>query len=1462
MRHKMTKLVAVLLSLLMLISLIPTSGLTAEAAIKPKLTKKASTITIGSTAQIKVKNAPKGAKITYKSAKRSIATVSKTGRVKGIKNGKAKIIVTIKKKLQIKKLSYKVTVKKPSMSKKVVSLSLGDTAKLAIKNRPKKASYVWESSSPQIAAVNQNGTVTANSGGTVTINTKVKTAKKTYNLSCFVTVSADSNNEARTYTVIFDSNGGTAVPSQTVEKNGLAYYPSTPVRNGYIFNGWYTMASGGQKFDFNTTINENIVLYAHWTDNSGTNNGTQTYTVTFNSNGGSFVAPQTVIKNGTAQQPANPTRNGYTFDGWYTAANGGQKFNFTTVIRENIVLYAHWFSSDSSGNSSGGSGNSNNSGGNSGGSGNSGNGGNSNSGQNNETQTYTVTFDSNGGSTVTPQTVKKNSLAQQPAEPTRNGYKFDGWYTAASGGQKFSFDTAITANITLYAHWNKDNDTQSDAPKITINNFSETETNNVDTDSISVSGLASAYSGDITSVTYSLKFTLDETASVSGEADGSTEWKIEKLPLQIGTSFLTIAVTDSENRTAKKEITLNRLSTQIELSENVVLYTPEQTAGIAKDIFDYWIDDRNTVDTYDDQTNILFAENSEIVKSIKGGSIKTGDVVMLQPCNELYLGFNGVLISNKEPEDSAKYPASKYEVVSFRSADYTDIFDGDVSLSYELADVANPLVFAYFPSEVEMYSMDNNGNIKAKLYSNVKSDKEKPGDQSVKQEIKQPGFQKNAISYMMNDALNITGGLSSDNGMNIGIKFKDAVFYDEDGKDSTTNDQFKFGGSISFNNFKVNAGIEWHPNWNPIDLDLLPQQVIGKYSYTETVDAHADWTGKLDLKGLVEKANKSLNNNFENNKQFMGMTLSGVDLSDSIILGAFGLQIAPTSVAPIVGIKNAQYSSTFTPLSAILIIMPVVNVDGELSAKVGLTYKYTSYNEKGINMQKRDYVGPYGPLSENKGQTSKDVGFDRSLEIYDVCSKSSTDKNSDPAWSLSLEGDGNAKVKIAIGADIGLMMAGIMPTSAEAKLYANSEVEGKVKLSIDNEKGLTVDALTKADNKVGVMSAIHFKLAVSSDLLSPEIKGDKKWDLVLLEAGWSTAYVDGTVYKADADTDNTNNEKIADATITLQRTDQLGQPTRTTTSDSDGKYRFDNVPEGKYKLTFNKNGFDTYETEITVSDSHKTVDAFLASETSIFKQLPQEFVFTSGAGGWATVFNLNPDGTFTGQYHDSEGISTVFICKFEGKFTIPQKINEYMYSMNLEYLNIEGTPGDKYYENGIHYIYSEPYGFDDANEFYIYLPGCPLKETSEEFISWSFINAEIRETIPIGIYGIYNVSGKEGFTGHTENNLWNKSYKYDYGSFSSYLSPSYSNESTLLFYPEKGSALLALALHFKWSHDGQTTFEAYDGRGSGDYDISLEFGNDPNSILVTVKSRSGTTDFTSWGGTKNGTLTAEYRINK
>ncbi len=159
--------------------------------------------------------------------------------------------------------------------------------------------------------------------------------------------------------------------------------------------------------------------------------------------------------------------------------------------------------------------------------------------------------------------------------------------------------------------------------------------------------------------------------------------------------------------------------------------------------------------------------------------------------------------------------------------------------------------------------------------------------------------------------------------------------------------------------------------------------------------------------------------------------------------------------------------------------------------------------------------------------------------------------------------------------------------------------------------------------------------------------------------------------------------------------------------------------------------------------------------SDIFKTLPDSFSFSSGVGGWQTVIELNEDGTFTGEFYDYEVVftgedypkGTVYICNFNGKFTDVNKIDDHTYSMRLDYINTSSTEGDSYIEDGWKYIYSNPYGFDNAEEFMIYLPGSSLDSLPKILISWLHLGASTPDTLPSDTYALYNVNSEYGFVG-------------------------------------------------------------------------------------------------------------------
>ncbi|GAB0169933.1 hypothetical protein LSPCS325_33700 [Lysinibacillus sp. CTST325] len=228
------------------------------------------------------------------------------------------------------------------------------------------------------------------------------------------------------YIVTFDANGGSEVSSQSIEYGKLIKAPSTPVKVGYTFGGWYKDNELTKVWNFNQDrVEKDITLYAKWSKES--------YIVTFDANGGSEVPSQSIEYGKLIKAPSTSVKAGYTFDGWHKDKELTVLWDFAKdVVTKNVTLYAKWTKDHTSGGGSGG------------GSG--------------WTHLNTVTFDSDGGSEVPPQTVGFNDLVKVPSTPVKDGYQFTGWYKDAELKNAWGFTKdKVTADITLYAKWTKDN---------------------------------------------------------------------------------------------------------------------------------------------------------------------------------------------------------------------------------------------------------------------------------------------------------------------------------------------------------------------------------------------------------------------------------------------------------------------------------------------------------------------------------------------------------------------------------------------------------------------------------------------------------------------------------------------------------------------------------------------------------------------------------------------------------------------------------------------------------------------------------------------------------------------------------------------------------------------------------------------------------------------------------------------
>ena len=231
----------------------------------------------------------------------------------------------------------------------------------------------------QALSTGGSATVAIPNSGTTDIVVEIGT--KTYTLT--ILRNSGTGGEATSYTLTFDTNGGSAIAPITQDYGTAITAPADPTKTGYTFAGWTPAIPA-------TMPAENMTIKAKWTANQ--------YTLTFDTNGGSTIAPITQDYGTAITAPADPTKTGYTFAGWTPAIPA-------TMPAENMTIKAKW-----------------------------------------TVNQYTLIFDTNGGSTIAPITQDYGTAITAPADPTKTGYTFAGWTPAIP-------TTMPAENLTVTAQW-------------------------------------------------------------------------------------------------------------------------------------------------------------------------------------------------------------------------------------------------------------------------------------------------------------------------------------------------------------------------------------------------------------------------------------------------------------------------------------------------------------------------------------------------------------------------------------------------------------------------------------------------------------------------------------------------------------------------------------------------------------------------------------------------------------------------------------------------------------------------------------------------------------------------------------------------------------------------------------------------------------------------------------------------
>ena len=281
--------------------------------------------------------------------------------------------------------------------------------------------------------------------------------------------------------VLYAANGGQFADGNdtmqgVADSDGVMRQPAAPTREGYTFAGWYWVSDLSgltdeqkdlNKVDFSQSIagKDHATIYAQWTKNADQNE----IDVLYAANGGQFATGETFQQgvtdsDGMMRQPAAPTREGYTFDGWYWVSDLSDltdeqkdlnKVDFSQSVagKEHVTVFAQWT-------------------------------------KNQEQNDHAVMCVANGGQFATGETFQQgvtdsDGMMRQPAAPTREGYTFDGWYWHADysgytdeqkAADKVDFSQPVQSDVNIYAQWTKNADAQAEQIAVKfVDNFNGTE---------------------------------------------------------------------------------------------------------------------------------------------------------------------------------------------------------------------------------------------------------------------------------------------------------------------------------------------------------------------------------------------------------------------------------------------------------------------------------------------------------------------------------------------------------------------------------------------------------------------------------------------------------------------------------------------------------------------------------------------------------------------------------------------------------------------------------------------------------------------------------------------------------------------------------------------------------------------------------------------------------------------------
>ena len=168
--------------------------------------------------------------------------------------------------------------------------------------------------------------------------------------------------------------------------------------------------------------------------------------------------------------------------------------------------------------------------------------------------------------------------------------------------------------------------------------------------------------------------------------------------------------------------------------------------------------------------------------------------------------------------------------------------------------------------------------------------------------------------------------------------------------------------------------------------------------------------------------------------------------------------------------------------------------------------------------------------------------------------------------------------------------------------------------------------------------------------------------------------------------------------------------------------------------------------------------AFAETSESVFDALVGlEWSFSSGAGGWSAELRIQADGSFAGEYHDSEmgdtgdgyPEGTIYGCSFNGRMSMVERIDENACKIRIDDLALDEGQVPEAIDDGIRYVTTEPYGITQGDEMLLYAPGTPLDIFSDDMLFWAHVMDPEESRTSLETWFLYSKKNESGFVGES-----------------------------------------------------------------------------------------------------------------